>query len=38
METQESQSISRLLYVQQVQITNGLSGNDLLQELFGDRQ
>lgn len=38
METQESQSISRLLYVQQVQITNSLNGNDLLQELFGDRQ
>lgn len=34
----KSQSISLLLYVQCVRITNSLNGNDLLQALFGDRQ
>lgn len=38
MVTQESQSISCLLYVQQIQISNSLNGNDLLQQLFGDKQ
>lgn len=37
MITQESQSISCLLYVQ-IQISNNLNGNDLLQQLFGDKQ
>lgn len=34
----KSQSISLLLYVQCVRITNSLNGNDLLRALFGDRQ
>lgn len=38
MVTQESQPISCSLYVQQIQISNSLNGNDLLQQLFGDKQ